>query len=231
MNHLFRSSRARRAVSPVIATVLIIAVTVSAAAVVWVIVNNQLDDDIPTFTYEVQSSLDYNNDGKVDLLELKVRNLGPNSANTTFVSDDNWAVIPGFNVLLNPNQEAIVKIGTNSLSAQFEAKQKVRIGVGPFEDKFKLAELEIGDPVVPSATTVTVSSGGTPIAGVSVTFVNDEGLPATIPPLTTDSNGKVEAYLLPDYYVAKSSSGQQSDRKSTRLNSSHTDISRMPSSA
>ena len=34
-----------------------------------------------------------------------------------------------------------------------------------------------------------------------------------------------------DLYLPQESSNPQSDRKSTRLNSSHTDISRMPSSA
>ncbi|MCE7735240.1 MAG: hypothetical protein GPJ54_10210 [Candidatus Heimdallarchaeota archaeon] len=212
MNLLFKSPRARRGISPVIATVLIIAVTVSAAAVVWVIVNNQLDDDLPTFAYEVQNSLDFNNDNKIDLLELKVRNLGSKGVNTTYVSNDDWFVIPGFNILLNPNEEAIIKIGTNSINAQFEAKEKVRIGVGPFDNQFKIATLEVSDPVVPVPTTVSVSSGGEPLIGLSITFLNDEGLPAAIPPVSTDNNGQVVAYLLPDYYVAKTSSGQQSER-------------------
>ncbi|MCE7735241.1 MAG: hypothetical protein GPJ54_10215 [Candidatus Heimdallarchaeota archaeon] len=211
MNRLSKSLRTRRGLSPVIATVLIIAVTVSAAAVVWVIVNNQLDDDLPTFTYEVQNSLDFNNDNKIDLLELKVRNIGSKAVNTTYVSDDAWVVIPGFDILLNSNEEAIIKIGTNTLSAQFEAKEKVRIGVGPFEDKFKIATIEIGNPVVPLPTRVTVNSGGTS-GGLSITFLDDEGLPAPIPPLTTDNNGIVEAYLLPNYYVAKTSSSQQSEQ-------------------
>ena len=42
-----------------------------------------------------------------------------------------------------------------------------------------------------------------------------------------DSNASISA----GQHAAHSSSGPQVDRKSTRLNSSHTDISRMPSSA
>ena len=51
-----------------------------------------------------------------------------------------------------------------------------------------------------------------------------------IPALPQDE-AEVEAYEDIYPYITKAQKTQKPDRKSTRLNSSHTDISRMPSSA
>ena len=218
---MFRRN-SRRGVSPVIATVLIISMVVAAGAVVWVIVSNQLDKNSVSLGYSINSSADYNHDGKIDLLDLEITNVGTKATTINYVWNDGWKVVPGYNLVLNPKQTGRVLVGSSTIAGQLTPNEKVQFGVGETADSFELAKLTPKEPSSPGPTQITVLNGGSPVPDVIITFENEIGLPAPIPPLTTNSEGIATAYLLPDLYIAKASTGGESEQFHNVLNNSIT---------
>lgn len=71
----------KRAVSPVIAIVLLIALTVAAASVIWVLTSDLLDSDNTTAVLESVDFQDNDGNGMVDKISFLVRSLGSDSMN------------------------------------------------------------------------------------------------------------------------------------------------------
>ena len=70
----------KRAVSPVIAVVLLIALTVAAAGIIWGVSNGFIGSKTATLVIESTAVADKNGDSRGDLIELKVRNIGADVA-------------------------------------------------------------------------------------------------------------------------------------------------------
>ena len=86
INRMFRKIRkSKRAVSPVIAIVLLIALTVAAAAVVWTLTSGILDDPSVELVLDNYGVADTDGDKEGDLIELHIRNLGADDAKITEV--------------------------------------------------------------------------------------------------------------------------------------------------
>jgi len=72
--------KSRRAVSPVIAVVLLIALTVAAAAVIWGLTGNFLDNKNVNIIIEASGVGDTDGDGAGDIIQLQIRNIGQDIA-------------------------------------------------------------------------------------------------------------------------------------------------------
>ncbi|MFV2016691.1 MAG: archaellin/type IV pilin N-terminal domain-containing protein, partial [Candidatus Heimdallarchaeota archaeon] len=77
--------RSKRAVSPIIAVVLLIALTVAAAAVVWTLTSGIIDNSNVELVLEAYGVADTDGDKEGDLIELQIRNIGIDDAKITEV--------------------------------------------------------------------------------------------------------------------------------------------------
>ena len=129
-NQLFFKSK--KAVSPIIATVILILIVVGVTAGVWTVVNNyltnvDLEEDVPeepiVLVVEDRGQLDRDGDGLIDALNLTVVATTEIIVSSVVVSQsgnvkNNW-LIEGGSVSLLPNQEAYFNIylGSNLFTA------------------------------------------------------------------------------------------------------------------
>jgi flagellin-like protein len=93
--------RRKRAVSPVVATVLLIAITVAAAAMVWFVVMPMISGSAEPVIQSVTPE-DGDDNGSYELLDVRVRNFGTAefkvddaSVNPTGGTSEDWSVLSG----------------------------------------------------------------------------------------------------------------------------------------
>ncbi len=151
----YRDLKSKRAVSPVIAVVLLIALTVAASAIVFVIFNS-LVVDAPEYIITIEQEYDHNNDGKVDHLRLKATDLSGEAHVIRYVGIPNWNVTEP--VAITANGQEFVDIYTSKLGSQFEQSTKINMGLSPYPDLFSLVTLSVGIPELTAPVIVTVST-------------------------------------------------------------------------
>jgi flagellin-like protein len=203
----------RKAVSPVIAVILLIGLTVLAGAMIAFIVLPLISPgDNPIFVVTLDESYDYNDDDKADALLLEVRNVDTVAGTTSFVSLENWFIAPGYEDQEIPaGGVEKVLVYTSLVSAQLEKQQDIEIGVSSKVEAPSKAQITIGALIKPDPVTVRVIGGEDPIIGEIITFETGDGLPASFPPTPTDENGEVTADLIPNWYYAKTNTGLESE--------------------
>ncbi|MFW9991284.1 MAG: carboxypeptidase-like regulatory domain-containing protein, partial [Candidatus Odinarchaeota archaeon] len=220
---LVKRLRKSRAISPIIAAILLIGITVvGMAAVAFVVLPLLSPGGNPVFIITLDSSYDYNNDGKIDAMLLDVNNIDTKAGYTANVNLEKWVVAPGYEINIDPSATESVLIITSSSSAQVSPNKQINIGLSANSEFKQLSPINTVGPQVPAPVVVTVVAGTERVTGVTVTFETGFGLPAAFPPTVTDKNGQVSAYLLPCYYRAKTSTGHNSDLFHNVINSSVT---------
>jgi len=203
-----KNIRRRKAVSSVIAAILLIGLTITAAAALALIVLPMLNTSTGAiqFYLELNHAYDFNNDGLADGLEVDIRNIdGSNRAGTaSHISLDNWEFAPGHEeTSIASRKSKTILLVTSSTSAQFNINEKVELAISNIEGEGEPFVLSIESIRVPNPVTVSVKAGEDPVEGVKVSFETEEGLPVSFPPTPTDTSGQIEAFLLPNWYRAK----------------------------
>ncbi len=190
----------RRAVSPVVSVILIIAITVAAAGLTYGIINAFFANNAPDFVLTGKAFYDHNNDGKIDAINLDVLNLG-HDASANYTSLEYWYVYATDNVVPSKLSRSII-IYTNSSNAQLNVGDSVDIGLSDIPGMFKLSTIEITSLTKVNPITVTVKNGNDTVQDAVVSFKTYKDYPVSFPPTRTDENGQINAYLLPNYYKA-----------------------------
>ncbi|MCE7733730.1 MAG: type IV pilin [Candidatus Heimdallarchaeota archaeon] len=141
----------RRAVSPVIAVVLLIALTVAAVAIIWGISSGFLSGSTASLIIESSAVADKNGDSRGDLIELKVRNIGSDEAiinDVTLLRDgveiDSWA-LNAASYSIDGQQIEFIQIVTAQTSDEVYSENEVHVTL--------LGEGVVGnaDVIVPSS--------------------------------------------------------------------------------
>ncbi len=208
----------QRSVSPVVAMVLIIALAVASAATVYIVVVNFMNQT--NYNIAPVSSVlayDYNNDTKIDVLKVKLENVGSSSLEISYIaiqdanSPKQWFKDPNSPSKLDAKSSLDFTFFTNSSSSQLSSGQDVIMFIGKSVNDFATIKLSIPTQInLGTPVTVTVLSAGSPVVGSIISFTQASGLPASVPPQSTDGKGQVKVYLLPNYYYATTSNGVKS---------------------
>ncbi len=207
----------KKSVSPAFAVVLIVAVTIAAGVSVYVIVNNNFSDKTSVTVTTSPIIYDHNNDGMIDAIKISIKNNGPdmNASYVAFIDSDGtyqWFIGEQEETVLIKDQEISILLFTNSTSDQLNPTSTVTILFGESVSNYGQTTVELPDnPTVPDPVTVTVTAGGKSVSGTQISFTTPAGVPASVPPTSTDSNGKASFYLLPNKYIAKTSDGKTSE--------------------
>ena len=119
---MFIIGKKRKGVSPVVATILIIGLTLAAASIVFLVVMPMLNPAATPnlIVQQVVEIKDYDNDGYGDLIAVQIQNVqGGAEANITNVQivattdvdarQTSWKPLTGETVLLNEGDQKILK--------------------------------------------------------------------------------------------------------------------------
>ncbi len=206
----------RKSISPVVATILLVALTVAAGATVYFLVTNVFNEEKTITITSTPNGFDHNNDGLVDALRLSVKNTGDGFEIKYIAFADEtgvkvWYLAPDENTTFNAGEERLMTLFTNSSTDQLSPNSNSVLFMGSSSTDYGQGEIEVGSPTVPEPVNVTVTASGNPVVGVQISFTTPSGVPASVPPQLTDGTGSAQFYLLPNYYLAKTSDGQTSE--------------------
>ncbi len=223
---MFSSKFAKRkkAVSPVIATVLIIALTIAAAAIVWLVVMPMVNQkNAPQLYYDSTYTpiyKDYDNDGNCDYMAIQIGdmvNTGFNVSNITIAYSTNngsnalatWDIMYNTTSTIAGNSRTLLRMYahtddvdeipnfSNIVLNLYDGKYLIPIEVGSIN-------VEQGEPVILTFT----DNSGDPVIGASVYYYYSTGEFAYTGQVT-DNNGHSRTYLFPGVYYAKAQTGVQ----------------------
>jgi len=141
----------RKAVSPVIAVVLIIALTVSAAAVVWSVTNGLLNNSKAEIVVNEYGVADTNNNERGDLIQLIVKNIGSDGTITSAkvfrdsVEMTSWSLAS--TVKLQSGEDGMITVATSDIKEEVNNQNDVLIRI--------LTEKSVTDFKVPIPDTLT----------------------------------------------------------------------------
>ncbi len=210
----------KKAVSPVVATVLIIGLTLAAAAIVFLVVIPMLDSSMsPNLILDPVSFRDYDNDGSCDYMVLQINNL-PGGADATITQviilgaigteskETSW--IPFTNesrTILEGSTRTIKLIAEQDDTDEIPQGSDVAVTIVSNEaavDVFEIGVISVitGNPV----QVEFVDASSIPIEGANVDFYYETGEYAYNGDLTNDQ-GMSETYLFPGRYYARAISG------------------------
>ena len=205
MKWLFKN---KKAVSPVVATILLIALTVSAAAIVYFVVIPMLqqDEEILFTINTVDNFYDYDHDGSIDALKANIviaNTYGTGPADMgSFTYEiragevvDAWEFSEAGVTIISEGSEGDVLISTmNDDNELTEGGQYTLIMTyGASEVTFNFIA---GNPTLGPFVEVNVIDQDTnPVSGAEVDFYLSNGAFLGKPTKTTGSEGKVEIAL------------------------------------
>lgn len=139
----------RKAVSPIIAVVLLIALTVAAGAVIYTVVNNLMGDQVSTLIIDDSTVSDANSNNVGDTIGLFVRNLGqsPVTVDTLVITRDgvtlsSWTLVKN-EYVINGTQVALVFAQTLNTADEINANHVVKVKLresngGPISKEYQI---------------------------------------------------------------------------------------------
>ena len=213
MRRLFRN---KKAVSPVVATLLLVALTVSAAAIVYFVVIPMLKNDnkIEFGITSVSDFKDYDHDGKIDALKVNivvVTTYGTGAANMSkfdyvILSETEtyqWVYTRAGASLIGENSDGDVVISAWSSSGELVEGQSYTIKV-TYGSKSETKSFVAGEAIPGPAVTVhVIDQDSNPVAGAAVDYYYANDAFVGKPTQTTPSSGQVLAYLKIGEYKVK----------------------------
>ena len=219
MKNIFKN---KKAVSPVVATILLIALTVSAAAVVYFVVVPLLNDD-PEITFGISTVTefkDYDHDGSIDAIKANIIIVTTNGLGLANMSAFTYSITDGTNTYdwthttLGATQILDGKSGDVILSATGSAGQLeegfsytliATFGASEETKAFTTSEATLG-----ALLTVNVVDQNTdPVSGASIDFYYSNNAFTGVTTQTTGSSGQIEQALrIGEYKVRVSYLGQ-----------------------
>ncbi|MHA1462148.1 MAG: archaellin/type IV pilin N-terminal domain-containing protein [Candidatus Heimdallarchaeota archaeon] len=219
MRNIFKN---KKAVSPVVATILLIALTVSAAAVVYFVVVPLLNQDVEiTFGINTVSEFkDYDHDGSIDAIKANiiiVTTNGPGIANMTHFS---YAISDGTNSyvwdLTNVGASQIldgkagdVVLSATSIAGQLEEGISYTLSITFGNSEETKAFTPSGATLGSLLTVNVIDQDSDPVNGANVDFYYSNDAFTGVPTQTTSSSGQVEQALrIGEYKVRVSYLGQ-----------------------
>lgn len=205
MKNIFRN---KRAVSPVIATILLIALTVSAAAVVYFVVVPLLNQETEiTFGINTVSEFkDYDHDGSIDAIKVNIIVVTTNGLGLANMTQFSYAITDGTNsydwahTKVGASQILDGKAGNVVLSATGSAGQLeegisytliVSFGVSVETKAFTPSGTTLGSLL----TVNVIDQDSDPVSGANVDFYYSNDAFTGVPTQTTSSSGQIEQAL------------------------------------
>ena len=207
--NLFKSIlKKKKAVSPVIATILLISITVAAAAVIYFVVVPYLNQEaeINFGITNVDNFMDYDHDGTVDAITAEITVVNTNGlgvANMSLFSyavtqgsvTSNWVLTELGAIQIGDGYTADIVIATPDEDGELTAGEvytlRIYSGVSEATDSFT-----VGTPVEGPMLIVTVEdTDENTVPGVEVDFYYSNNAFIGKPTMITNSEGKVQIAL------------------------------------
>ncbi|MCH8908417.1 MAG: hypothetical protein IH840_15125 [Candidatus Heimdallarchaeota archaeon] len=213
--------RFRRAVSPVIAVILLIALTIAAIAIIFTITRDTLDDKNISLLYKNHAVADRDGDELGDLILLDVRNIGTDDAEVSEViltrngiAMDSWVMSESSYTVAGPGT-TIISLETVSASDAVNFGHEVTITIigNGFSKIFSSDDITIPDVL----SGLAVFFEGVDFSQINLAemgwveyqYTNDhsggggKGIYVSGPDLILDENDDVLYYVLNDDFKVK----------------------------
>ena len=225
----------KRAVSPVIAVVLIIAITASAVGVVWVLINTYTDINASIIVEDVTTVYDYNDDGSIDGMLIMIKSQASTfKVNYVVLVGGStvykWHLASDYGKELISGEATPIRIYANSSADQI-TEGEYAIGLAQDLSDIAYAKVNIGGELTtPSPLKVNVIGGGKGVPGMALTFLRQDGLPSGLSGISTNAQGVATVNPLPSYYKIRTADNQISkyfhsaENRSVTFNSDTGDI-------
>ena len=218
---MLRLCKRKRAVSPVVATMLIIGLVLAAAAIVFLVVLPMLTPElVPSLILEdTVRFMDYDNDGDCDFMELRIMNI-PASADANIteinirwiigdsVGDVAWQPFTSGSGFIGEGTTTIVRfiaIGDNVDEIPDGADLVLTIVCGDHSDVLEVPDpidVQLGNPV----RVEFLDGSDDPVVGGNINFYRSSGEYAYTGE-KTGLDGISTTYLFPGQYYARASEG------------------------